>query len=643
LGYLVLACLANDTVLLNFFTQAPIHPPLALHELHTQAWMTHALLTDPGQLPHLNYFYPTPYTIALSEPRILQALLGMPAYLLSGGFIAAFNLAFLLSGPLTCLAAFLMCRAAIGRVAPSFMGGLMLGFAPFTVTHLDQSVLRFAMFVPLGLAAAWALARCPSLKTALLLGLCGGLQLMSCAQYACYLAYGAAGVFVASLAIHGNLRRAAAWAHGLAAAAVGLLASAWILIPFWRGLDIAVPFDDGWQHLSRGSSDMITLLLPPLRLSPISDHSLHIYTRIDNPGWTLFPGLFVLGLSLLWAVHLAHKECPDLGRRDAVAFLLWCGSLWGALMLVGLIPKPYDSNGMLLLGTALTATVAALWILAGRRLRCLAFPAAFWRAASPLERLTTVGIFLVFLLALGPVMHLLGAPLGFGPAALAYLLPGYNLSQAPFRVWILAVAVFPLLAARGYGVLTCRLSRFQSAMVAILLCWGLLATQPQVGVCSIQEEVRARSHSKVDLDRRQIPEIYAWVATLPGRPPLLSLPVYPEQIDDLNATREANAMEALYMYFSTSHWQPLVGGVATYVPEIYPHKMKRDYSLSFPDNKSLSFYEDLGVKYALFHEHFYKPLQWQAMKRRIARFPDRLKLARQQGGVSAYELVRSTR
>jgi len=49
------------------------------------------------------------------------------------------------------------------------------------------------------------------------------------------------------------------------------------------------------------------------------------------------------------------------------------------------------------------------------------------------------------------------------------------------------------------------------------------------------------------------------------------------------------------------------------------------------------------VQYALFHKHFYQPGQWPSVRARIAAFPGRLRLVREEGGVAAYQLLRAAR
>ncbi len=642
LGYLLLSCAANAIVLVSFTRATNAHIPWNLQELHTQGWMMHALLTDPASFPHVNYFYPTPYAISLSEPRMMLALLGLPAYLLSGSNIAAFNLAFLLVIPLCGLGAFLACRAATGHATASFVGGLMFAFSPFQIGHLYQAVLLQTFFVPPGLAAAWALGRRPTLRAGALLGLCGGLQLLACAHFATYLAYGAAGVLLASMVVHrAPLLSARTWAALLLAAVVGVLVSAWVVIPFYQGYKLNPQMANDWKSMSGQNADLLSFWLPPPNTGPISAHSRRINGWLDTPGETLFPGLLALGLSLIWAFDRARRGAGAPRRRPALV-ALWLLLLPAALYPVALIPKGYERPDMLGLGTALSAATLAAWALLGLRLRLLAGLAAWWRGCSSLERVVAVGLLVVFIVAQGPVVYLLGKPLGFGLGFFSQeYFPGVKASRVPTRVWVLGAAGFAVLAALGYAVLSAQLSRLQSAALVAVLCWGQLATYPPISVINLDFEVRERSLGPVQLDADGIPTIYRWVAGLPGKPPILSLPVGPFSEEDHEHNLQDRSLESLYMYFSLRHFKPLVGGVTSYFPNWYLYKLKNRYSVPFPDEPSLRMFERLGVKYALVHKHLYAPEAWARVKAQLDRFPDRLRLAREEGGVLAYALLRA--
>ena len=209
--YLLITLYIFSDLVSKFFTSIIGGPPWHVQELHAQGLVIHSFLNELSMLPHLNYFYPLEYTIALSEPRILIGWIGLPVYLLTKNFIASFNFAYLMAWPLCGLGAFLMCRAATKSAMASFIGGLIYCFGHYELQYVGQISLLYSMFVPPGLAVAWYYGKQPSWKWASLLALLGALQLLACAHYACYLLYGAGVLAAVSLFVHKNAGSVKPW------------------------------------------------------------------------------------------------------------------------------------------------------------------------------------------------------------------------------------------------------------------------------------------------------------------------------------------------------------------------------------------------------------------------------------------------
>jgi hypothetical protein len=83
--------------------------------------------------------------------------------------------------------------------------------------------------------------------------------------------------------------------------------------------------------------------------------------------------------------------------------------------------------------------------------------------------------------------------------------------------------------------------------------------------------------------------IYAWLAS---QPPTVVVEWPLPKPNSLGITREPD-----YMYFSTSHWQPLVNGYSGRYPDSYIeflHAVAR-----FPDDRAISFLRRRRVRYVL--------------------------------------------
>src|SRR5688572_21522230 len=59
------------------------------------AWMAHQLPRDPSRLFSANIFHPEPYSLALSEPLVVQGVLGAPMFWLGASPVLVYNLVLL--------------------------------------------------------------------------------------------------------------------------------------------------------------------------------------------------------------------------------------------------------------------------------------------------------------------------------------------------------------------------------------------------------------------------------------------------------------------------------------------------------------------------------------------------------------------
>jgi hypothetical protein len=86
----------------------------------------------------------------------------------------------------------------------------------------------------------------------------------------------------------------------------------------------------------------------------------------------------------------------------------------------------------------------------------------------------------------------------------------------------------------------------------------------------------------------EIPRVYEWVAARRGPTPIVELPI------DWPAPKNA-----LYLYWSTSHFKPLANGYSTFVPPAYS-ELTRTMS-TFPDETSMAMLRDLRFRFVILH------------------------------------------
>jgi hypothetical protein len=126
----------------------------------------------------------------------------------------------------------------------------------------------------------------------------------------------------------------------------------------------------------------------------------------------------------------------------------------------------------------------------------------------------------------------------------------------------------------------------------------------------------------------QTPRVYTWLAQQPGSFASLELPL--PRVGELYRN-------APYVYWSTTHWHPLVNGYSGFAARDYP-----DLRLSlrrFPDERSRAELVSRHVRYVIVHRDLYRPFDRpQGYKRRLQRTAW-LKLIASEGAIDVYEVA----
>jgi hypothetical protein len=74
------------------------------------------------------------------------------------------------------------------------------------------------------------------------------------------------------------------------------------------------------------------------------------------------------------------------------------------------------------------------------------------------------------------------------------------------------------------------------------------------------------------------------------------------------------------MYWSTTHWDPLVNGFSGNMPPDYVETIT--LMQTFPDDEAIARLRRLDVRYVLVHQSFYTPKNYTALMLRLLRRPD---------------------
>jgi hypothetical protein len=124
-----------------------------------------------------------------------------------------------------------------------------------------------------------------------------------------------------------------------------------------------------------------------------------------------------------------------------------------------------------------------------------------------------------------------------------------------------------------------------------------------------------------------IPAVYEWVAELPAGTPLAELP-----LPEVKRQRE----NAVYLYWSTTHFQPLANGYGTLVPPVYAEIAAG--LEDFPHAAGTAKLREKGFRYVIFHKDRYLRNRAIELERRLDAEPS-LNQAHRTEDAIVYELV----
>jgi hypothetical protein len=112
-------------------------------------WELHAVKTDPAQLPHGPIFHPLRHTLGFDEPILGTTALVAPLGLFTGDAVFLFNVARLLTFPLSALTAYLLARGLGCGEAPALFAGAAFAFNPIRTDQMAHLSTLGSQWLPL--------------------------------------------------------------------------------------------------------------------------------------------------------------------------------------------------------------------------------------------------------------------------------------------------------------------------------------------------------------------------------------------------------------------------------------------------------------------------------------------------------------
>ncbi|MBI3400565.1 MAG: discoidin domain-containing protein [Acidobacteria bacterium] len=497
------------------------------------------------------YFWPTRGVMTFSEHLLGVSLLTTPLMRLGVSPVAAYNIAFLVTFPLSALGAHALAFRLTRRHDAGVIAGLIYGFNPYRTAQIAHIQVIWSFLMPFALATLHTYRDDARARWLALLGALVLAQALGNGYYLLYFPLLLGFAILWFFDVRTDLRRVAAI---VSSCALALVPTVPVLLGYLR-VHRALGFERGIGEIRVFSADLVSLTWTAPEVALWTARSVHTL-----PEQQLFFGLTAIALVAVTAV-LAAKSLPAAPspwpRVRLVAAIL--GGVFTGLALVTIVVGPWRiaAFGVTIatLGNfskpfAIGLTAAAVAVLTGPR---------FTQAV---RRRSVFGFYVfaaiaLFILAMGPDPAVRQTTFFYkGPYAWLMLLPGFNAARAPARLGMLIALCVSAAAALGFARFVDRLPKPFARVAALLVVAGVLADSWIRG-----------------LMLQPVPDRVQAVERLTTDAPVIEVPLGNVE-SDLAA-----------MYRSMYHRHPVVNGYGGYAPAHYPllqfaFKTPREYGVA---------------------------------------------------------------
>ena len=409
-------------------------------------WWNSTVLPFSDAWWHAPLFYPAADGTAFTEHLVGISVFATPIIWVTGSPVVAYNMAFLLSFPLSGLAAYLLCHQLTGRRDAAWVAGLAYGFCPYRIDQIPHLQVLSSYWMPLALLGLHRYLAEPRWRWLALFGVSSLLQGLSNGYYLLYFPVLVVGWLV------WFLRGVHRW-KTLAIVGVAWGVSVLPLAPvLWRYQQVHERFGfvRTLGEVRSFSADVTGLISAPDILS--------LWGFLDGfrrPEGQLFSGLAVVILVAvgLTRVNWAARDRPTvlvtwlrrgLAASAAVLFMAaivgwvigpWDVTVLGLAIIVDSLDKPISEGLVFLVLFALTSPVVST----ARRLGS-AFGFYLLAAAA------------LWMLTLGPFPTFMGQQVILdAPYHWLMQLPGFDALRVPARFWMVAAGCVSIAAGLAFA------------------------------------------------------------------------------------------------------------------------------------------------------------------------------------------------
>jgi hypothetical protein len=297
-----------------------------------------------------------------------------------------------------------------------------------------------------------------------------------------------------------------------------------------------------------------------------------------------------------------YRRYEDVVHFSASFADYWTSSSFNKAPHLRLLPSQTRSEKALFLGFGALA-LAGLGL--GRRGGC---PRAFWIFVIAVSASAIV-------LSLGPELRWAERTITLPYRFFYRHVPGFSGMRVPARISVLALFGVSILAGLGAARALGKARRLEGAAGAGIL--GLLLF-----------EYQTHSLERVLPPALEIPAAHRWLGGTNEDGAVLVLPIH---------EGEAIVEESLYMYYSTSHFKPLVNGYSGWWPNDYWELVGR--LRHFPTSRSLRFLlERAPVRYVVVHYDRIPEPRRRQLEAGMERYRERLPEVFRMGNDRVYEV-----
>ncbi len=601
---------------LNDHVPSDLRDPL--YTIWALAWEVRSAGSGFSPFAEANIFFPHHDTLFYADSFPILALLGSPFVIFGGNPVHAYNVLLILSFFFCGLGMYLLVKRLTGSRSAAFVAALIFAFFPYRFAHISHLELLYFAWTPLCLLFVHRFFEDPSVRNALGIAAFYLLQVLSCIYYGVHLT-----LFVGLLIIYLALKQGY-WRTGFFWLRLILLVilCAAVLVPYvypYVKLHARMLFVRPVWEIKFYSAELQHFLAVPgwnLAWGWLTG-------KLGAQEWQLCPGIFPVLLTIAWWLGIkqaGRATRPGTGQKrkwflgwdifNVLFFIFVVGvGVTGGFewKLAGMpISVHHLKNPVLVFLVSLTLRVVldknakAGWL-------------CFFRAAGPAQKYYLFVTISAWLLALGPVVRILGREIISGPyGLLSGWMPGFQSLRVPSRFAVLMMLGLAVLSGWGVLFLSGRwrrpwLRRIGPGLLALLV----LAEYASVPLPLARVPVGP-----------EVPKIYASVRELPKQASLIELPMPARDGEEYE--------EALAVYYSVYHGRPIVNGYSGYAPPGY--RVIREAMEGFPTESTFELLNNLEVGYILLHTQAYRPEKGREILRRLRNFGNRLELVQEIDG-----------